>query len=293
MPHSSTNVNPYLAALQWLVDVGADEALQDTPNDRTAAALKILKPSADEDGANPGIAAESVQNSAAALKPVVVNADLPGTAQARAEAARIAASCNSLEELRDAIAVFEGLSIRRTAKNMVFADGNPAAHVMVIGEAPGADEDRDGRPFMGASGALFDKIFKSIGLARHEDDPAKSIYVTNFLNWRPPGGRSPTQSEIDISMPFIERHIALAAPRLIVILGGTAGKTLLGRSEPIGKLRGQFHEYVALTEGVSLNAHAIQTVVTYHPDLLLNTPIRKKDVWADMLNLRAYLDKSA
>jgi DNA polymerase len=272
--------NPYLAALAWHLDVGADEALQDTPNDRTAAASALLKP--------------QLSAVPAALPPVAVQSggEILGTAQARLDAARIAAACNTLAELKDAIAAFDGLAIKKTATNMVFSDGNPQAPVMLVGEAPGADEDRQGRPFVGVSGQLLDRIFKAIGLARTEEDPAKAVYISNVLNWRPPGNRTPSPAEIDMSLPFIERHIALVKPKVLILCGGVAAKGLLGSGESISKLRGKFHDYRPLTPGVSPNADSIPAVATYHPAYLLRTPSQKKLVWADMLMLRAHLEQN-
>lgn len=272
--------NPYLAALAWHLDVGADEALQDTPNDRTAAASALLKP--------------QLSAVPAALPPAAAQSggEILGTAQARLDAARIAAACNTLAELKDAIAAFDGLAIKKTATNMVFSDGNPQAPVMLVGEAPGADEDRQGRPFVGVSGQLLDRIFKAIGLARTEEDPAKAVYISNVLNWRPPGNRTPSPAEIDMSLPFIERHIALVKPKVLILCGGVAAKGLLGSGESISKLRGKFHDYRPLTPGVTSNADPIPAVATYHPAYLLRTPSQKKLVWADMLMLRAYLEQN-
>lgn len=271
--------NPYAVALAWHLDVGADEAMQDTPNDRTAAAAAILK--------------SPVAAVAAVPPPVPLSGgEIIGTAQARLDAAKMAAGCNTLAELKDAIAAFDGLAIKKTAMNMVFSDGNPAARVMLVGEAPGADEDRQGQPFVGVSGQLLDRIFKSIGLARTEEDPAKSLYISNVLNWRPPGNRTPTPAEIDMSLPFIERHIALVNPKVLILCGGVAAKGLLGSGESISKLRGKFHGYRPLTPGVSSNSDSIPAIATYHPAYLLRTPSQKKLVWADMLMLREYLEQN-
>lgn len=262
----------YKVALQWHLDAGADEALQDTPNDRTVSAVKIVK------------------SSVSALRaPEPANApDLMGAASAKAEAQKLAAVCKTLDELKTAIAAFEGLAIRKTATNLVFADGNPAARVMVIGEAPGADEDKIGKPFAGPNGLLLDKILKCINLSRTDEDPAKAAYLTNILNWRPPGGRTPTAAELDVSLPFIERHIALAQPDFVLLLGGVAAKALLGSGEAISKLRGKFTEYKPLTAGISERA-LTTAVATYHPSYLLANPSQKGLVWADMLMLQGAL----
>ena len=271
--------NPYAVALAWHLDVGADEAMQDVPNDRTAAAAALLK--------SPAAAVAAVPPPA-----VITAGEIIGTAQARLDAAKMAAACNTLSELKDAIAAFDGLAIKKTASNMVFADGNPSARVMLVGEAPGADEDRQGQPFVGVSGQLLDRIFKAIGLARTDEDPAKSLYISNVLNWRPPGNRTPTPAEIDMSLPFIERHIALVNPKVLILCGGVAAKGLLGSGESISKLRGKFHDYRPLTPGISSNGDSIPAIATYHPAYLLRTPSQKKLVWADMLMLREHLEQN-
>ena len=272
--------NPYLTALEWHIDAGADEALQDTPNDRTAAAAALLK--------SPVSVAPAIVPPPASQS----GGEIIGTAQARLDAAKAAAACNTLDELREAIAAFDGLAIKKTATNMVFSAGNPAARVMLVGEAPGADEDRQGAPFVGVSGQLLDRIFKSIGLARTDEDPAKALYISNVLNWRPPGNRTPSPAEIDMSLPFIERHIALVKPKVLVLCGGVSAKGLLGSGESISRLRGKFHDYRPLTEGVSMNGDSIPAIATYHPAYLLRTPSQKKMVWADMLMLREFLEQN-
>lgn len=269
----STAKNPLITALQWHIDVGVDEGILELPNDRTT--IKPLPAAAP---------AMVVQRSE--------TPDLLGASEARLESARIAAACKTLDELREAIAAFDGLSIKKTATNMVFSDGNPSAPIMLIGEAPGADEDKQGKPFVGVSGQLLDRIFKSIGLDRREEDPAKSFYISNIINWRPPGNRTPTQGEVDISLPFIERHIALVKPKLIILCGGVSAKALLGSGESISKLRGRFHDYVPLTTGVSDNASAITALATYHPSYLLRTPSQKRLVWQDMLMLRSHMEQN-
>lgn len=282
--------DPYAAALQWHLDNGADEALQDEPNDRTAAITQFLKSPGAEFVVTPtaGRTAPDISMNAPSI---ASTSEMMGSAAAKAEAVRLAKSCNTLEELQAAIMGFDGLAIRKTAMNMVFADGNPSAHIMLIGEAPEADEDRQGKPFAGASGQLLDRILASINLSRREEDLSKAVYLSNLLNWRPPGNRTPTQSEIEISLPFIERHIALIKPKLLIICGGVSAKGILGSDSTLSKLRGAFHEYRPITEGINENTSAIPAVVTYHPGSLIRTPSQKAHVWADMLMLRARLDE--
>ena len=277
MSHNNTEKAYNIQALQWHIDHGADEVIVDTPIDRTA--MPEL-PKRDE--------VKAGKSSSASTPPTgfqdnVVQADMMGAAQAIVEAQKLAASCTTLEELTQAIQNFEGLSVKKTATNMVFADGNPKASIMVIGDAPGADEDIAGKPFVGVSGQLLDRILACIDLGRSDENPQKSVYISNILNWRPPGNRTPTQSEIDISLPFLERHIALVKPKMIILCGGVVAKGLLRRSESISKLRGGFHDYQT-PEGLQNDGNApISAMVTYHPEYLLKTPAQKKAVWADML----------
>lgn len=279
--------NPYLAALDWMVSAGADEAILDSPNDRTAAFSRISAAPASIAGAVPEKSAPVAMISQPAPMP-----DLAGTAQTRARAAEIAAGCGSLEELAAAIAAFDGLAIKKTASSLVFADGNVGAHVMLIGDAPGTEDDEAGRAFAGRAGQLLDRITASIGLSRGAEDMERGVYLSNILNWRPPGNRSPTQSEIDISLPFIERHIALAKPKLLILCGGVVAKALLGRDESLSRLRGKIHEYRRRTEGAPADTSAMPAIVTYHPEFLLKTPAQKKSVWADMLMVRAYKERA-
>lgn len=264
-----------LAALQWHLDHGADEPMSETPVNRIVPITSLVERERDEEEqASPAI------RSLDASRPA---ADLIGAAQAKVQARTLAAGCHTLEELRAAIHSFDGLSIRKTATNMVFSDGNPAAHVMLVGEAPGADEDRQGKPFVGVSGQLLDKILAAIGLSRTAQQPEKSVYISNVLNWRPPGNRTPSPAEIDISSAFIERHIALVRPRCLILCGGVAAKALLGGADSITKLRGRFHD-------LTIEDQSIPAIATYHPAYLLRTPAQKAKVWADMLLLRQKLD---
>ncbi len=276
--------SPLISALTWHIDAGADEVLQDTPNDRTAGLAAFLKPENTIETKEAGTP-KTIASRIEMIEP------LTGTGEAMAEATKRAAACQTLEELREAILTFDGLAIKKTAMNMVFSDGNPKARVMLVGEAPGADEDKQGKPFVGVSGQLLDRILASIGLSRTEEDPQKAVYISNILNWRPPGNRTPAPSEIDLSLPFIERHIALVKPDILILCGGVSAKGLLGSSESISKLRGKFHDYKPLTAGISDDTLVLPAIATYHPAYLLRTPSQKKLVWADMLMLREKLSK--
>jgi DNA polymerase len=175
------------------------------------------------------------------------------------------------------VRAFEGLALRETATNLVFGDGNPNARVMIVGEAPGADEDRQGLPFVGVSGQLLDRMLACIGLDRSQ------FYITNMLHWRPPGNRKPTTAEITASLPFVERQIELVAPQILVPVGGTAASTLLGASEGITKLRGRWRLYQR--PGLEIPALA-----TYHPAFLLRQPGLKRDAWHDLLEIKNKLN---
>ena len=266
-----------ISHLEWHIANGADEMLLNAPVDRTAMPVipKVsVQPAVNQTVANTDVKApKKVLN----FQDSAPQEDIMGANQAIQEVQRITDACNDLEELQQAIKDFDGLSIRKTASNMVFADGNKDADVMVIGEAPEAQDDVSGKAFRDDSGKLLDKILACIDLDRMSEDSEKSVYLSNILNWRPPGNRTPTTSEMDISRPFIAKHIDLIKPKAIIICGGGAGQTLLKSKDKISKLRGKFYDY-SLSNGT-----VIPVMVTYHPTYLLRTPAQKKAVWADML----------
>lgn len=265
-----------LAALEWLTAMGADEAIGETPVDRRKAAdAEIPK------APPPAAPVPSQARSAPAAGDIsAIPPDGPlAPAEGAADAREAAAAADSLETLRDALAAFEGCALKRTAKSLVFARGNPAAPVMFIGEAPGADEDREGLPFVGVSGKLLDRMISFIGLDE------TSIYVTNIIFWRPPGNRSPTDAETAACMPFVRRHIALVRPRVIVTLGRPAMNTVLGINERITRARGRWFDYDAGDGG-----QPIPALPTFHPAYLLRNPSQKRESWMDLLTLKERLD---
>lgn len=264
------------AALEWHLDAGADAAL----GTEAVGLIRSVEAMMAELAA---AAPESVKSApvSAQMPPLVEHPPL-GTAEARAEALNLAASANTVEELRAAIAAFDGISLKGTATNLVFADGSSSAPVMLVGDAPGAEDDRSGRAFAGPHGILLDQILKTAGIARG-GDASTHIYMSNILNWRPPGGRSPLPAELEISLPFIERHIQLVRPRLLILCGGVAAKTLLGRSESISKLRGRLHDYVPQTPEWQTGATPIPALAVIDPATLVHTPLQKRQIWADML----------
>ncbi len=274
-----------LAALRLQMEWGADEALAEAPLDRTALSAALPPPGAPFPAAAkaPAAARPGAPPPPPAARPapgqgglLVPLAAPPGASRAT----ELAAAADSLDALREAMAGFEGSPLRETATNLVFADGVPASGLMLIGEAPGADEDRLGRPFVGVSGRLLDRMLASVGLGRERD-----FYLTNILPFRPPGNRTPTDAEIALFLPFVLRHVELASPRLLVLLGGTAAKALLRSREGITRLRGRWHEVAPREGGASLPALA-----TLHPAYLLRNPAAKKDAWHDLLLLRRRLD---
>ncbi|MGH1456624.1 MAG: uracil-DNA glycosylase [Alphaproteobacteria bacterium] len=270
-----------VTALGWYVDIGVHEVILDEAEDYTKAEeLPTM------------MAAASISS----LAPVSGGAHektlaFLGKSDARAEAVKRAKSANTLDELKDEIATFDGIAIKKTASNIVFADGNPKAKIMVIGDAPAADEDRMGKPFVGASGQLLDKILACIDLSREGEELEKSVYITNILNWRPPGNRSPNPAEIEVSLPFIERHIQLIKPEIIILCGAMAAKSLLATSSSISRLRKSSHEYKTITQELG-EERAIAAFPIYHPSDLINTPLQKRAVWEDMLKIQAKIHKS-
>ncbi|HEX2477716.1 MAG TPA: uracil-DNA glycosylase [Geminicoccaceae bacterium] len=201
----------------------------------------------------------------------------PGSAVASAR--EIAAACHDLAALEAAAGAFDGCALRETALHCCFADGGPEAEVMLIGEAPGAEEDRLGRPFVGQSGKLLDRMLATIEL------PRNSVYITNVIYWRPPGNRSPTQAEIAACQPFLERQIELLKPKIIVFLGGIAARGLLGVKEGVSKLRGRLFVHT------TADGTRIPAMITFHPAFLLRTPAQKRLAWRDLLSLKQRLEE--
>jgi DNA polymerase len=201
---------------------------------------------------------------------------LPATASS-ASARELAAKCQTLDELRDAVSKFDGCGLRQTAKHTVFSDGNPNAAIMFIGEAPGRDEDLQGVPFVGRSGALLDRMLHAIDLER-----ARHAYITNVIFWRPPGNRTPTPEEAATCAPFLVRHIELQQPKVLVLLGGTPVKHVLQLDEGITRVRGKWGTYKS-------KVGDIPALPMFHPAYLLRQPSAKRQTWQDLLNLKAKL----
>lgn len=194
-------------------------------------------------------------------------------------AKKIAKNCKTLEELKIAVEKFEGCNLKKMATNTVFCDGNPQSKIMVIGEAPGNHEDLKGIPFCGDSGNMLNEMLMSINLKREND-----FYLTNVIFWRPPGNRRPTDEELAICRPFVERHIALFAPKIIILVGSTAMSAILGLKDPITKIRGEILDYQ-----VDFLTSPSKIFTIFHPSFLMRQPMKKKLVWQDMLTLEKFI----
>ena len=258
-----------MAALNWLVEAGADEAVTEDPVDRlnarvtardaaTASSKVTVRP-------NPPLA----QIKPANLAPLATDGF--------SSALEIAAKCRNLTELRTAMESFDGSQLKKNATNTVFADGNPNSGVLFIGEAPGHDEDKAGLPFVGRAGKLLDKMLAAIGLDR------TGAYIINVMPWRPPDNRNPDPGEVAMCIPFLRRHIELAQPRIMILLGAVSTRHVLGLNDGIMKLRGRWLEYRIGTE-------MIPVLPTLHPAYLLRQPAHKKLAWRDLQALADKLD---
>lgn len=276
VPNSDISTPFYDAAqaIDWLrfyLDAGVDAAVEEAPVNRFA--LPAAK--------GPAVPAAPIAAPVAPRGAVTQSAAILGNNdRALAESARSAArEARSLDELKEILQRFEGIeSLRGRATNLVFADGNPAARVMLVGEAPGADEDRMGKPFVGVSGQLLDRMLGAIGLDR------TSFYITNVCFWRPPGNRKPTEAELVAQAPFVERHIELVAPQVLVLVGAASAHSLLGTNDGITRLRGRWFDYKSAGMAAPVPALPI-----FHPAFLLRQPAQKRETWADLLKLKSRL----
>ena len=251
-----------LRALEWLVEAGADEAIGEAPVNR----FRATGPTA--------VSSPPSTIAAPATVPPIPGPTVRSQPEPR-PASPAGGDAKTLDELRQMLLAFDGCPLKRTATNTVFGDGNPAAHIMLLGEAPGAEEDRQGKPFVGASGQLLDRMLATIGLDRSH------VFISNVIYWRPPGNREPSPSEVAACLPFAERMVELVDPTVLVLLGGAALKAMLGRTEGITRLRGQW-----LTFATARLARPIDTMATFHPAFLLRTPGQKRLAWRDLLAIK-------
>ena len=266
MSETRNEVARAIEALRWWAVAGVDFTIEETPRDRFAEAARPPPP-------RPPVVAPSPAAPSLAIAP-------PPDAAARS-AAQIAAEAGTLDELRDAMNRFDGCALKKTATQLVFADGAPGASIMIVGEAPGGDEDRIGRPFVGRAGQLLDRMLAAIGLDRTK------VYIANVVPWRPPGNRTPTPQETAICLPFIRRQIQLCAPRWLVTMGNPSTQTLLGVKDGITRIRGTWRVY-EIAPGETVPA-----LPTLHPAYLLRTPAAKRWAWLDLRALRKAVDAGA
>ncbi|MCH7806191.1 MAG: uracil-DNA glycosylase [Proteobacteria bacterium] len=275
MAKTSQTEKEQIAQLAWQVEMGADEVISEVPVNRLEAARPEKTPAAETKAAETKAAETKAPQTRAA--PAKTQAAAPPPEAAEQEAGDLAAKARTLAELNGAIAAFEGCSLKKTAMNTVFARGDAASGLMLVGEAPGAAEDRQGKPFVGPAGKLLDKMLAAIGRNSEAD-----YYISNILPWRPPGNRDPTQAEAAICLPFIRRHIELAAPRVLVLLGGVAAKALLDVTDGITRVRGRWFCY-------SVGEREIPAMAIFHPAYLLRQPQLKRQAWQDLLEIKSKL----
>ncbi|MEM1048092.1 MAG: uracil-DNA glycosylase [Pseudomonadota bacterium] len=274
------------AILEFYVAAGVDLPVDDVPRDRFADLRNERDAKAERDRAQAAAVLERVQASGRSepsrSAPAIARppADPISADEAVMSARQAAASAQTLDELRDILSRFEGCGLRKTAKSLVFSDGDPKARLMLVGEAPGRDEDIAGKPFVGRSGQLLDRMLKAIGYARSD------IYVANTVPWRPPGNRTPSPQEAEICRPFIERQIALADPDVLVLLGNAPAQQLLRKREGITRLRGVWRSY-------ETDRRTIPVMATWHPAYLLRQTAQKRNAWRDFLEIKAKLSASA
>ena len=248
-----------LALLEWQIELGADEAVGDIPVNRYELAARAPK----------ARATPPVPQPAKAARP-----DVDPVAEAKAAAA----AAQDLASLAAAMSAFSHCELRKGARNFVFSDGDPNARVMIIGEAPGREEDQRGKPFVGRAGQLLDRMLAAIGFARDANSPEQAVYITNVLPWRPPQNRDPRPEEIAMLLPFVQRHVELADPEIVVLMGNISCQAGLGR-RGITRLRGQWTE-----------AYGKPALPMFHPAYLLRSPHAKREAWADLLELQARLE---
>ena len=270
------------ALLAWYEAMGVDEAIGDEPVDRFAAGPDMAAkdrhvrelPARDLPPRTP---ARETTAKPPIARPRTPSPSAPAAAAPTPASLEAAATLTDLETL---VAQFEGCALKRTAKSLCFSRGNPEARVMLIGEAPGRDEDLQGKPFVGRAGQLLDRMLAAIGQSE------ETVYITNTIYWRPPGNRTPTPQEIGACAPFLARQIELVDPDMLVLLGGAAAKHILGVAEGIMRLRGKWKIYKA-------GARDIPTLATLHPAYLLRNPEAKRYVWRDLMAIKTRLEETA
>lgn len=292
-PASAFTYDELTALIGWYAEMGVDLAVDGEPHDRfvedaaRAAAPPAPRAAPALVSSNPNLPAPASQAAGSGERRAPLTRFEPSAPapvppdQAAMSAREIAARAQTLDELRAALEAFDGCALKRTAQRTVFADGAPNARLMLVGEAPGADEDRQGLPFVGRAGQLLDRMLAAISLDRTQ------VYIANVVPWRPPGNRTPTPQETSICLPFIRRQIELCNPQILVCLGGASMQTLLGLNDGIMRLRGRWVDY-PLGEG-----RKIKAIATLHPAYLLRSPAQKKLAWRDLQAIAKALAQSA
>ncbi|MBV9045895.1 MAG: uracil-DNA glycosylase [Alphaproteobacteria bacterium] len=279
-----------LSALNWLIEAGADEAIGDVAPDRfrattnppveggskSATPITVRGPAPTP--AKPPPPRPQRPEGPRALASITPSNIAPLATDGFGSALELAAMCQSLSQLKEALESFQGSELKKHAQNTVFADGNPDSRIMLIGEAPGRDEDAAGLPFVGRAGKLLDKMMEAIGLNR------STFYIINVLPWRPPDNRNPDPAEVAMCIPFLRRHIELAQPKILILLGAVSARHVLGLNDGIMKLRGRWLEYRIGTE-------MIPVMPTLHPAYLLRQPAHKKLAWRDLQAVADRLDE--
>jgi DNA polymerase len=263
--------------LAFWADAGVEATYAEAPIDRLAEGKARL-------AAKPAAAVIAATSAIARSRPAPAGARAPDIASALAEARALAAGAADLDALAAAIAAFDGCGLKREgATQAVFARGNPNAELLIVGEGPGADEDRQGKPFVGRAGQLLDRMLAAAGLTDR-------VFITNTVFWRPPGNRTPTAAEQAVCAPFVERAIALVQPQMLMFAGGASAKAMLKVDEGILSLRGRWFDW---KPGNDEGAHALPAMPTLHPAFLLRQPAAKKKAWGDLLTLTERLDRPA
>ena len=263
-------------ALRWWAEAGVDFVIDEEPHDRFAEASPVAQARAPAAPVVAAIQAAASKPLAARVAPRIEQATIASPDEAVRSARELAARADSLESLRETFDKFDGCGLKATATQLVFSDGAADAPVMLVGEAPGGDEDRIGRPFVGRAGQLLDRMLAAIGLDRSK------VYIANVVAWRPPGNRTPTLQETAICLPFIQRQIELVDPDLLVCLGASSAQTLLGVKEGITRVRGKWFDY-------QVGEKTIKALAMLHPAYLLRQPAQKRAAWRDLRALSAAL----
>ena len=274
--------------LKWCIEIGDDELIGEVTVDRFGLNPREdneMQKGATQERLGPAIRAQAGPDGAGAAVRLGGNRVASGRQPAPdgrletavADASSAASGSGTLESLKQALSQYEHCELKGMAQNLVFSDGLPTALVMIIGEAPGADEDRLGRPFVGRAGRLLDRMFAEIDLSRKETSPERSFYITNILPWRPPGNRNPNSDEIAMMLPFIRRHVRLAEPRLLVLMGNISCNAFLGQGA-ITRRHGNWHDW-----------QGIPVMPMFHPAYLLRNPVAKGGAWIDLLKIRSFL----